>query len=395
MDKSLCLKDKIEKIVTEGMNRESIVGANVLVWHKGKELYRGSFGYADREAGKVMKDDTIFKLYSMSKPVMSVAAMIAVEKGLVGLYDPVSKYLPEFADMKVYNADGTVRPAKTEMTVWNLFTMTSGLCYPNIDTPSGLDMCKVFDAAKEKFLKGEQTTTREYCRQIAGVPLDFDPGERWQYGLSADVLGCVVEVASGMSLGEFMKKELFEPLEMKDTAFFVPEEKWERLSQWYIMNEQTGKLDAFDDLHLGVGKYLQPNAFESGGAGLVSTLEDYSHMAQMLVNGGEYKGKRILSKESVELMSKDHLSKEQKVRFDWESVWGHGYGFLMRVLLDPEASNANATPGEFGWDGWTGTYVMMNPKEEFFVLYLIQRVNTGTTSEGLAIKWAGYEEILQ
>lgn len=215
------LKETIDKIVTEGMAQDNMTGANVLVLHKGQVIFRESYGYADRENQVPMKDDTIFKLYSMSKPVTSAAAMIAVEKGLIGIQDPVSKYLPEYGNLKVYNTDGTVRPAKTEMTVFQLLTMTSALCYPNIDTPTGMDMSKVFDAAKEKLLRGEHTSTREYCRLIAGVPLDFDPGERWAYGLSADVLGCIIEVASGQKLSEFMKAELFEPLEMTDTDFYV------------------------------------------------------------------------------------------------------------------------------------------------------------------------------
>lgn len=388
------LKETIDKIVTEGMAQDNMTGANVLVLHKGQVIFRESYGYADRENQVPMKDDTIFKLYSMSKPVTSAAAMIAVEKGLIGIQDPVSKYLPEYGNLKVYNADGTIRPAKTEMTVFQLLTMTSALCYPNIDTPTGMDMCKVFDAAKEKLLRGEHTSTREYCRLIAGVPLDFDPGERWAYGLSADVLGCIIEVASGQKLSEFMKAELFEPLEMTDTDFYVPKEKWHRLAQWYLKDETTGKLNVFEDIHLGVGKYEESPLFESGGAGLVSTLEDYSHFAQMMINGGNYKGRQILKPESIEMMSKDQLKTEQKVRFDWDSVKGHGYGFLMRVLLDPKEAATKATKGEFGWDGWTGTYVIMNPAQELLIVYLIQRVGSGTTPEVLAIKNAVYDAVL-
>lgn len=389
------LKEKVDGIVAEGMKQENMVGANVLVLHKGKEILRESYGYADRENQVPMRDDTIFKLYSMSKPITALAAMIAVEKGMIGLYDPVSKYLPEYANLKVYNADGTVRLAKTEMTVFHLLTMTSALCYPNIDTPTGFDMCKVFDGAKEKLLKGEHTSTREYCRQIAEVPLDFDPGERWQYGLSADVLGCVIEVASGRLLSEFMKEELFVPLEMDDTGFYVPEEKIHRLAQWYLKDETTGKLNVFDDIHLGVGKYDEAPLFESGGAGLVSTLEDYSHFAQMMLSGGNYKGKQILKPETVALMSQDHLTETQKVRLDWDSLKGHGYGFLMRVVQDPKPTGTHATPGDFGWDGWTGTYISMNPEKELAVIYLIQRVGSGTTEEVMEIKNAVYDEILK
>lgn len=388
------LKDKIDKIVAEGMAQENMVGANVLVLHKETVIFRESYGYGDRENRMPMEDDTIFRLYSMSKPVTAVAAMIAYEKGLIGLQDPVSKYLPEYADLKVYDGDGGIRPAKTEMTIFQLLTMTSALCYPNGETPTGLDMCKVFDNAKEKLLKGEPTSTREYCRQIAEVPLDFDPGERWQYGLSADVLGCVIEAASGKTFAQFMQEEVFNPLEMKDTGFYVPKEKQNRLAQWYIKDEKTGKLNVFDDIHLGVGKYDEPPLFESGGAGLVSTLEDYSHFAQMMLNGGIYKGQRILHQETIKLMSRDYLTDAQKIRFDWDSVKGHGYGFLMRMVQKPEETGTHATPGDFGWDGWTGTYISMNPEKELAIIYLIQRVGAGTTPEVMEIKNAVYDEVL-
>lgn len=388
------LKEKIDLIVAEGMRQENMTGANVLVLHKGKEILRESYGYRDRENTLPMEDDTIFKLFSMSKPITAAAAMIAMEKGLIGLQDKVSDYLPEYADLKVYHPDGSVRAAKTEMTIFHLLTMTSSLCYPNVDTLSGLDMCKVFDGAKEKLLRGGQTSTREYCRQIASVPLDFDPGERWAYGLSADVLGGVIEAASGKSFGQFLKEELFLPLEMEDTGFTVSAEKRHRLAQWYLKEEATGHLKVFDEIHLGVGTYEEGLLFESGGAGLVSTMEDYSHFARMMLNGGNYKGRQILKPETIALMSRNHLTQEQKIRFDWDSVRGHGYGFLVRVLQDPQKAQTHATPGEFGWDGWTGTYITMNPKEELAIIYLIQRVGSGTTPEVLAVKNAVYDEIL-
>ncbi len=387
------LETKVDSIIAEGIKQENLVGANVLVLHKGKEIFRKSYGYADRENQVMMQDDTIFRLYSMSKPVLSIAAMIAMEKGLIGLQDPVSKYMPEYGELKVYEADGSIRPAKTEMTVFQLLTMTSALCYPNGDSQTGLDMTKVFEETKAKLRSGEPTSTREYCRQFADVPLDFDPGERWQYGLSADVLGCVIEIASGKSLGQFMREEIFEPLEMKDTGFFVPEEKWNRFAQWYKKDEATGHIDVFKDWHLGVGKYDEAPLFESGGAGLVSTLEDYSHIARMMLNGGNYKGKQILKPETITLMSSDHLTKEQKIRFDWDSVKGHGYGFLVRVVQEPEATGTHATPGDFGWDGWTGTYISLNPEKELAIVYLIQRVDTGTTKEVMDIKNAVYDAI--
>lgn len=198
------------------------------------------------------------------------------------------------------------------------------------------------------------------------------------YGLSADVLGGVVEAVSGKSYGAFLREELFLPLEMKDTGFFVPEERKERFAQIYNWNEKTESLIPFTDSHLGE-YYGEDVAFESGGAGLVSTIDDYSHFAQMLLQKGEYQGKRILGSKTVEFMTKNRLSEAQKVDFNWDSLWGYGYGCLMRILADQGPAGSNASIGEYGWDGWTGNYVMIDPAEELIFIYFMQKCNTGTT----------------
>ena len=208
------------------------------------------------------------------------------------------------------------------------------------------------------------------------------------YGFSADILGAVIEVVSGMKFGEFLQKELFEPLEMVDTGFYVPKEKEHRWAQYYDVTGE-GKFVPHVGNHLG--EYCGEDvAFESGGAGLVSTLDDYMHFATMMVNRGEYKGKRILGRKTVEFMTENHLSQEQLAPFNWYSTVGYGYGCLMRILIDQGKAGTNSSLGEHGWDGWTGNYVTMNPKEDLVLLYFIQRCGAGMTPVVRKLRMATY-----
>jgi CubicO group peptidase (beta-lactamase class C family) len=236
---------------------------------------------------------------------------------------------------------------------------------------------------------GERVDTKEYMRGIASVPLVFQPGDRWMYGFSADVLGGVVEAVSGMSFGSFLKKEIFEPLDMPDTGFYVPAEKLGRFAQAYEFTEDGQQLVPHLGSHLGE-YYGEDVAFESGGAGLVSTLDDYSHFASMLVHKGNFRGKQILGRKTVEFMAKNKLTEYQSRTLDWDSVKGYGYSCLMRVLKDQSIVGINASVGEFGWDGWTGNYVTMDFTEDIVLLYFIQRCGAGATPVVRKLKMATY-----
>ena len=237
------------------------------------------------------------------------------------------------------------------------------------------------DAVEKELIRrreqGEKVDTQEYVRQLATVPLCFQPGERWMYGYSADILGGVIEAVSGRRFGQFLKEELFDPLGMTDTGFFVPEDKLGRFAQYYDWTEQDG-LKVHVGSHLGE-YYGEDVAFESGGAGLVSTLDDYRRFASMLVHKGEHEGRRILGRKTVEFMAQNRLSSGQRETLNWDSVRGYGYGCLMRVLMDQGAAGYNGSLGEFGWDGWTGNYVAMDFSEELVFLYFIQRCGAGAT----------------
>ena len=383
-------KKTMDRLLQKEIDEGRANGVSALVLHKGKELYYYDYGYADKENETPMKRDTIIRLYSMSKPITAAAVMILVERGELDLCDPVSKYICEYKNQKVWTKDGLVL-AERENTIWDLLNMISGIPYPDPSHEPGIQMGVVLQELIKRRKQKEYVDTLAYAKAIATVPLCFTPGERWLYGYSADILGAIVEVVSGMKYGEFLKKEIFEPLEMKDTGFFVPKEKKHRFAKNYKFDENGG-LQPYDDSHLGE-YYEEDVAFESGGAGLVSTIDDYSHFATMLIQKGVYNGKRILGKKTVEFMTQNRLTKEQRVSLVWDSVQGYGYGCLMRVLLDQGVAKTNAPLGEFGWDGWTGNYVTMAPEDELVILYFMQRCDAGMTEVVRKVRMSTYAAI--
>lgn len=375
----MSVKEKIEMIVQGAIDKGTIAGANVLAVHKGQVLYQGSLGYADAEEKKPLQWDSIFRLFSMSKPVTSVATMILMEQGKIDLQDKVGKYIPEFDKMTYFDKEGNVRDCTQDLTILHLLNMTSGIPYANDYSPAGKGMAKLLDQVQREQDAGNAPNTLEICKRVANLPLAFEPGSMWEYGFSADILGGVVEAASGMRYSEFLKKYIFEPLEMVDTDFYVPEEKRDRFVKMYI-DHGDGKFSPIGERHIGMEGYVGPQSFESGGAGLVSTMDDYSHFAQMLLNGGVYKGKRILGRKTVEMYRHNLLTPQQKEGY-WDKDRGYGYGLLMRIMERPAAFGSNGSVGEFGWDGWTGPYVTVDQSEDFYMIYMMQKGNAGTTTE--------------
>lgn len=369
------MQERIATLINQEIEKGEIAGANIMVLHKGKEIFFDCYGYADKENKFPIKRDTIFRLFSMSKPITAVATMILVERGEIDVRDAVSKYIPAFAGQKVW-CDGKEVPAERDITVWDCLNMTTGIPYPDLSFESGRQMDELFKELIARRESGEVVTTMDYVNRIAQIPLAFQPGERWMYGLSADILGAVIEVASGKKYSKFLQDEIFLPLGMKDTGFYVPADKEWRFAKNYDM--VNGELVPFTRSHLGE-YYKQDVAFESGGAGMVSTIEDYSHFSQMLVNGGIYNGVRILGRKTVAYMAQNHLRPEQMGALNWDSNLGCGYGCLMRVLINQSAAGTNGSLGEFGWDGWTGNYMTVDPTEELTILYFIQRCGAGFT----------------
>lgn len=361
-------KPLIQKEIAEN----HIAGAQIGIYHNEEEVFKENYGMANLEKNQPMEDGAIFRLYSMSKPVATVAAMILYERGMLDLEAPVYDYLPAFKEMKVWNKEGSVKCLRP-ITIKDLFSMTSGLVYPDQDEV-GQAMQGLFDYIHKRIEGNRPMTTQEVIGAIASRPLAFEPGERWRYGLSVDVIGAIIEAISGKQLGHFYKEELFEPLGMKDTDFYVPKEKHTQLVELYYQDQTQGEctLKIDEKRHLGLTKCLTPPAFESAGAGLLSTLTDYSKFAMMLAQGGTYKKVRVLGENTVDLITQNQLSAAQLATVDFDQLKGYGYGYFMRILMDLEKASSNGKVGEFGWDGWTGPYVTISRKDHLVFMYMTQ-----------------------
>ena len=369
------LQAQVDSILTAAVCENQCAGMTVLVRRNGEDVLYAQAGLADIEAQKPISDDSIFRLYSQSKPVTAAATMILVERGLIDLMDGVDKYLPGFRSPKVVDAQGNITPAYRAPWIMELLGMTAGLSYPGED-PAGQYAARVFEDAHAQILAGGGIPTVEFMNRLGEQPLAFQPGTHWRYSTCADVLGAVIEVVSGKRFGDFLREELFEPLGMVDTAFWVPEDKRERFVTCYKRTPEG--LRPWLDMNLACGVYDRDPAFESGGAGLVSTLEDYSHFADMLLNKGEYQGKRILSPASVEFMTAPQLN--DAVRRDlWDSLDGYNYGKLMRICDEPERMAGLAVRGEYGWDGWLGSYFCNMPDQGITILSMQNTTDCGTS----------------
>lgn len=367
--------DRIDDLLQTEINDKKIAGASLLVYKDGEMCFDKQYGYADIENNKKINKDTIFRLYSCTKPITATALMILFERGELDLEYPLHKYIPAYKDMKIVDEQGNLTDCQTDITIRDLLNMTSGLVYPGGWFEAGRHAEPLFEEIISKLNTPDALTTLEVAERMAELPLYFEPGSMWNYGTSADVLGAVIEIISGKKLSEFMKKEIFEPLGMKDTAFYVPSDKWDRFSKLYMPTDNGIAL--YEGNHLGISDYKTPPAFESGGAGLVSTAGDYMRFARMLLNGGELEGVRILSENTVSFMTRNHMTDQQYYSMQYGSTKGYGYGSFMRVLKNTAAATTNGDEGEYGWDGWTGTYFTVNPKKNLIILYFIQKCGTG------------------
>lgn len=391
----------------EYVSQQEFAGISLLYQEKGDEPVFLAEGYADIEARRPMTRDTIFHLYSQTKPITAAAAMLLVQDGVIDLYDPVAKYIPSFLHQSVQTVAGPV-PARHPVTIRDLLNMTSGLVYPESRTQAEAATGLVFSDLLARLDTEHQMTTQEFADRLGRCPLQFDPGTNWQYGTSADVLGAVIEIAAGMPLDAFMKERLFAPLGMEDTDFFVPEEKRDRLCQAYIRHGEedlpagTGKaasgnfgqlqatmeshqgswLERYTGNNLGIRNDGGKNAFLSGGAGLFSTLGDYLRFARMLRKHGRAEdGRQILRPGAVRFMTTHQLEPVQQASFhNWIGLDGHSYGNLMRVMVDRRQAGILGDDGEYGWDGWLGTYFANDPDRDATLLLGIQRYDYGTGS---------------
>ncbi|HHT87881.1 MAG TPA: beta-lactamase family protein [Clostridiales bacterium] len=367
----------IKNAIRTAIEKNEIPGANLLIFKNGQEIFYHEDGYASIEEQLPIKRDTIFALFSMTKPVTAAAAMLLLERGKIDLYEPVGKYLEGYRNQVVAENDALV-PVIREMRIKDLLNMTSGLLYPQ-EGVAGMAVAEVFNEIHEKSCTENALTTIEIANRLGECPLAFHPGENWAYGTSADVLAAVIEVVAGVKFGDFLNKEIFEPLGMKDTAFYVPEEKRDRFAKAYMRDGEGGfKLYPGDNLGIIQSMEREP-AFESGGAGLVSTIEDYAKFSLMLMNGGSYEGISIMHPKTVKYMTTQTVNAKQQKGFDtWLEMEGHSYGNLMRVLTDTGKAGTIGSSYEYGWDGWLGCYFANCPTDNLNFLFMTQRTDAGT-----------------
>jgi CubicO group peptidase (beta-lactamase class C family) len=364
-----------------------IPGAIMLIQQHGKPVYFESFGVRDVATRLPMTPDTIFRLYSMSKPVTSVAAMMLVEEGKLSLEDPVSKYIPAFADTKVgvetsgENGTLALEPVHRPITIEDLLRHTSGLTYGFYGDSAVRKLYAQADLFNGDF------DNADFAERIAKLPLAEQPGTIWDYGHSTDVLGRVIEVVSGQSLYQFEKARLLDPLGMTETVFYVTDE-----AKRPLIAEPMPE-DRFVSPIAGIRDSMTPRRWESGGAGMVGTIGDYARFAQMLLNGGTFEGRRYLKPETIALMTSDHIGPETRIARDYFYFpgpnSGFGLGFAVRTSTPP---NTAWPVGEYRWDGVAGTFFFIDPADDMFVIFMVQTPSQRGRIQ-LALKTLVYEAL--
>ena len=367
----------IGSVMNRHVAEKQIPGAAGLIARRGKIAYQEAFGMADVEAGKPMRLDSIHRIYSMTKPITSVAVMMLYEEGKFQLNDPVAKYLPEFAKMQVGIEEKDPQtgkpalktvPARRPVTVRDLLRHTAGLTY-------GFFGDTLIDREYRKARILSDLNLAEFVTHLTQIPLLHEPGTRWHYSVSVDVLGRLVEVLSGKSFDQFLQERIFTPLDMRDTGFYVPADKKDRFAKLYSPT-RDGKIqpavicatrqECVEKFPNAVPSYLEPPTLFSGGGGLVSTAYDYLRFCQMLLNKGQYDGKRLLSRKTVQLMTSDNLGNIPGMGP------GSGFGLGFAVSKAPGEAGMMGSAGEYNWGGAAGTKFWIDPQEELIGIFMIQ-----------------------
>ncbi len=356
-----------EKAVQDLIDKKEYAGAITLVARNGKIVEWKTYGLADVARNKPMQKDTIVRIYSMSKPITTVAAMILHEEGKFQLDDPVSKYIPELKGLRVYAGPDKTEPARREITIRDLLRHTSGFTY-GLFGDSQVDKMYL-----TKGIFNPRTSLQQFVTRLAALPLKYQPGTKFNYSVSTDVLGRLVEVVSGQTLDAFFAERIFKPLDMVDTGFSVPADKVSRLAVNYGPS-RGGELRIVDDSETST--YLKPPVFLSGGGGLVSTARDYARFCQMMLNGGELDGTRLLKATTVAEMTKNQLPAEALPMTmpapgaPADKSLGFGLGFGVRTSAS--ASDPSVIPGEYFWGGYASTGFMICPRDQTVIISLAQ-----------------------
>jgi len=363
--------EQISAVVRRQIDTGLIPGAIVYIAERGKPAYFKAQGFADLEAREPVSPGSIFRFYSMTKPLTCAAVMSLYDDGRIGLDDPVKTYLPEFSRMTVRTPSGIVE-ANRDLTIRDLLTHTSGLSYEVTNSSVSAD----YRDADVFAIRNRQAESLEsHVKRLARLPLAAQPGTAWNYGESMGVLGRIVEVVSGETFRTYLKRRVLDPLEMRDTDFFVPREKAERLAQLYSKSPATALANAHDAAQFG-GSYLAQPKLEYGGAGLVGTTQDYMNFARMLLDKGTHNGRRILSSKSVRLMTTNALPKslgDQPLAASGRAP-GVGFGFCGLVVARRSGESPPGNVGEYAWGGWASTSFWIDPKRDLAGLIMTQVV---------------------
>jgi len=373
---------QIEEVVAPYVKTEKLAGAMTMVYRQGQVAHFETYGDRDLESEAPMTPNTLFRIYSMTKPITTVAALMLYEEGHFRLDEPVAKYLPAFKDVQVYDTTAAGEPTRVEprrpMTIRDLMTHTSGLTYGIYgDTP----VDSMYQAAG--VLDNDQTLA-EAVDTLGTIPLLHHPGETWHYSVSTDVLGRLVEVVSGKSLDTVFQTRIFEPLGMDDTMFEVPESELDRFATNYAVNKK-GELTVQD--RADSSSFAAPVTMLSGGGGLVSTMDDYLRFSRMLLNEGALDGTRLLSPKTVDFMTQNHLDGTM------EPGWGFGLG--VRVNQDVSETQILGSKGMYDWSGAANTYFFIDPKEDLIAMVWTQLFPHGVYPIGPDFKISVYQSIVE
>jgi CubicO group peptidase (beta-lactamase class C family) len=360
---------RIRPAMQRYIDRGLVPGVVTLVARRGRVVQFEATGFRDAEAKAPMTTDTIFRIASMTKPIASVALMMLYEEGYFLLSDPIAKFLPEFADMKVVQTAGSngdqaykLVPATRPITIQHILTHTSGLAN-TYRGPNQQEFNKTYAR------QNPNETMADVVKRLAKMPLNFQPGEAWEYGPATDVVGRLVEVISGKTLDEFLRKRIFEPLKMKDTYFYLPTAKVNRFAANYQPDDKNDNKIKLVEAPNAESRYVkEPHVYFSGAGGLVSTAADYVRFHQMMLNGGELEGVRLLGRKTVELMTVNHIG-DLPV---WLTGPGYGFGLGYSIIKDIGASRQPGSLGNYGWGGAFCTYFWVDPKEEVIGIVMTQ-----------------------
>ncbi len=368
--------ERITPYMEDLVRDNRLPGVLTLVQRHGKIAHLGKFGSMNIEAGKLMQEDALFRIYSMTKPITSVAIMLLLEEGRFNLFDPVSNFIPAFAKTKVCVGSGVMGLQLVDqqpvMNLQHLLTHTSGLSYGSFFDSPVEELYR--QSGRNAFTRADQL--QDMVESIAEIPLVFQPGTNWRYSVATDVLGYIVQVVSGMPLADFLKERIFKPLGMVDTSFTVPADKVNRLAQIYTSEALYDIRPVPPNAVPGVGDVTEPTVSPLGGAGLVSSLSDYLAFCNCMLNKGIYEGGRLLSRKTVEWMTANHIPDSLMPISMGVEQRDHGFGLGFRVTTHLGQARRLSSVGEFGWGGLANTYFWIDPAEDFIGLMMTQHLPT-------------------